>query len=175
MGIVLSGFIGALFATMLNIFYLYVSGKKNSVMTVLLEVVSYCDDIYSKLQFIHTVKYALYTGMIEELPQDDYQAVNREVSCILNTSRPGVKLAHIYGEGNVLWVFNELRSWFNIVSSILRKATSDNWAGEHEGIILKFSQQIDPLRTSFETMLLQEARVSSILKHAFKTILGTLL
>lgn len=173
MGILMSGLIGALFATILNIFYLYLSEQKKIRAEVLLEVVAYCDDIYKNLQFLHTLKNAAYTDKIKELPQDDYQATNRELTALLTSSRAGVKLALVYGEGDVLALFNELRSWFKIVSSVLRGATPSNWPAEHEGIILKFSQQIDPLRASFETMLLQEARLPSITKQTFKTIFHT--
>jgi len=174
MKILLSGIVGAFFATILNILYLYVSSQKKLRNEVLLEVVAYCDEIYKNLRILHVLKHSINTKKKEDLNEDeylDYRDASRKLTSLLTSSSPGIKLALVYGEGELLRVFNELRGWFNIVTSILRKATPDNWAEEHEGIMLKFAQQIDPLRTSFERMLLKEANVTSIIKQKVKRFL----
>lgn len=176
MEILLSGLLGALFATILTIFYQYVGEQNKLRVDVMLEAVAYFDDIYENLQILHALKDALYRKDKKELSEDelhDYREANHKLTALLLSSRPGIKVAFVYGEDHVLSVFNELRTWFRIVTSILRKATPENWAEEHEGIMLKFSQQIDPLRSSFERILLQEAHISSIIKQRLRTILGT--
>jgi hypothetical protein len=173
--ILLSGFLGALLATILNILYLYISAQIKLRAEVLVEVVAYCDDIYKNLQVLHVLRDILYTNMKEKLDDDeyrDYRDANKKLTALLNNSLPKVKIAIIYGEGHVLGVFNDLQSSFRKISSTLRKATKSNWAEEHKGIMLTYSRQIDPLRASLETMLLQESHVSSILSKAFKAIVN---
>lgn len=158
MDVLFSGLVGAFFATILTTYYSYVSDQWKWRANILLEVVAYCDDIYDNLQNLSVMKNASYTNKKKEINHDDYRDRSNNLSTLLKTSLPGVKLALIYGDGDMLGIFNQLRAEFHAVSSILRKATSDNWEKEQEKIMLKFSQKIDPMRASFESMLLQDAR-----------------
>ncbi len=168
----LSGFLGALIATILSIFYLYLSEQKKLRADVLLEAVAHSDEIYKHLIDLHTEKNAEYTDKKRGLLPEEYRIVSRELTALLLSSKPGIKLALVYGDSDVMGIFNELRSHFFKISSVLRGATRSGWVTEHHEIETIFAEKIDPLRASFERILLHEVRTFSIIKRSFKCYSG---
>lgn len=73
----LSGLIGALIATLLNIFYLYLFDQKKLRIDILLDAVAYSDNIYKHLIDLHTDKHAEYTGNKRGLLPDEYRIISR--------------------------------------------------------------------------------------------------
>jgi len=95
--------------------------------------------------------------------------VSRELTALLLSSRPGIKLALVYGDSSdVIEVFNELRSYYSTISSLLRNTTRSKWVTEHDEIMTIFTEKIDPLRASFEEILLDEVHPFAIIKNSFK-------
>lgn len=160
----LSGFIGALIATLLSVFYLYISEQSKLRSEVLLEVVAYCDDLYDRLQNIHVHKNGEYAEHKAMFTDDEYRQISREISSLLKSRIVHAKLAIAYGEGNILASLNSLIDDFGNATSILRKATRSNWFNEHKEIMGLFSQKIDPGRVSLEKALINGIRPIPIIK-----------
>lgn len=68
----LSGFLGALIATIPSVFYQYLSEQKKFRADVLLEAVAYSDEIYKHLIDLHTKKKAEYPDKKRGLDQAAY-------------------------------------------------------------------------------------------------------
>lgn len=62
MKLLLSGLIGALIASVLSIIYQYLREIIRRRMDIMLEVVSWSDDIYDRLQAVHSQKDSVRTG-----------------------------------------------------------------------------------------------------------------
>ena len=89
----LSGLIGALIATLLSLIYHHNSERKKMRSDVLLEIVSYCDDIYTLLRQMHVHKDHKYTGKKPALHADEYRLITRELTILLLSSKPSAKVA----------------------------------------------------------------------------------
>lgn len=159
----LSGLYGALIASILSIIYLYFSGQIRLRSELMLEVVAYCDDIYHRLSEMHVHKDRTYSEKKRGLTDDEYRKYSQDLSAFLKSSKIRAKIALVYGEGQVLGIYNELFASFLEVSSVLRSATRAAWLvkekKEVDGI---FSNKIEPLRYQLEKSLLEYARVSGV-------------
>jgi hypothetical protein len=164
----LSGFLGALIATILSLFYLYLSEQKKLRADIFLETVTYSDDIYMHLIDLRNEKNAEFTGKKRGLIPEEYRIVSRELTAMLLSSKPGIKLALVYGDSDVIGTFNELRSYYLKISSLLRCGSQGEWETELHNIDNIFSEKIGPLRSSFERLLLHEIQTFSILRRSFK-------
>ena len=169
----LSGLIGALIATILSVVYLYISEQARLRADVLLQIVDYCDDIYTHLQGLHTYKDAVYTNKKMPLTSDEYRKISRELTVLLTSSKSGAKLAIIYGESDAMAAYNMLRTRFLEASSLLRKATQDAWNQENIKIHNLFSEIIDPLRATIEDKLVKETRAPAIISGFVKYYMPT--
>jgi len=170
---VLSGLIGALIATILSVLYFYISEQAKLRADAMLEVVEYCDNIYTRLRELLTQKEAEYTGQKAYLTTDEYRTVNRQLTNLLTSSRTAAKITLIYGEGDVLAAFNALCFQFREVSSILREATKSTWHTEKDRILNLFDKKIDPHRAGTERLLLKESSSSAIMAGFFKRHMPT--
>ena len=168
----LSGLIGALIATLLSLIYHHNSERKKMRADVLLEIVSYCDDIYTLLRQMHVHRDHVYTGKKPALHSDEYRHISRELTVLLLSSKPAAKLALAYGEGKIMGLFNELKSCFLEVSSELRGATRSGWIIENEKVSTLFSKKIDPLRANLEKNLLIESQSIQLLPEHTKNSLN---
>jgi hypothetical protein len=169
MGILLSGLIGALIATLLSILYHQISEQKKIRGDALMDIVSYCDDVYTHLNQIHGHKQFKYLKKGTILNNDEYRIINRELTLLLVSSKPGVKLALAYGEGKTMAIFNKLRTYFLKVASKLREPTMDEWDKRSKEIFSIFSSEIDPLRINLERSLLNESKAIEIIIENFKS------
>ena len=168
----LSGLYGALIASILSIIYLYFSEQIKLRSEIMLEVVGYSDDIFSSLTQMHIHKDSMYTEEIPRLTPEEYKKVSNELTVLLLTTKIKVKIALVYGEGQVLGIFNQLWNNYIAVSSLLRTATRSAWVvKENKEIIDIFSNKIDPLRNQLEKLLLNNARVKGISKSLFPTFI----
>ncbi len=164
----LSGFVGALIATILSIFYLYLSEQARLRAEVMLEVVGYFDDIYTRLQMLHVDKDSGYTGKKKGLTDQEYRIASRTLKDLLNTSKVGVRLAIIYGEGHFTGTFNFLKSSCLEATEILWSATPQNWDEKNSQIIILFKEKIDPVRKNLERDLINGTRFLPIVKTFFQ-------
>lgn len=173
MGLLLSGLIGALIATLLSILYHHISEQKKIRSDALMEIATYCDEIYTHLILIHGHRNLKYFKKETILSNDEYRAINRELSSLLVSSKPGVKLVFAYGEGKIMGLFNKLKKYFNEVSSKLREPT-DDWGKRSKEIFIIFSEKIDPLRKNLERSLLGELRGIEIIVGTYRSIIDHL-
>jgi hypothetical protein len=165
-----SGLLGAIIATLLNVLYHYVSEQRKIKSDILLDIVSYIDEIYRHLIDMHVQKNAIYSNKKPLLNQDEYAIMSRSLTALLISSKPAAKLALVYGEGNIMQAFNELKKYFHEISSELRKSTKNDWV-EKNGIISRlFANEIDPLRAKLEELLLIESHHIEILKGIFRNL-----
>ena len=164
----LSGFIGAVIATLLSVLYFFISEQKKLRSDVMLEVVGYCDDIYRRLQDLHVHKGTVYTQNSEFLTPEEYRVVSRELISLLTSARTRAKLALVHGEGSTLAAFNGLQAQFQKASSIVRGATRSAWHQENASLHRLFAEEIDPRRAKFERLLLEKTRAFAIVMGFFK-------
>jgi hypothetical protein len=158
----LSGFIGALIATLLSVLYHYTSEQWRLRSEVMLEVAGYFDDIYTRLQMLFVDKGASYTGRKRGLTDEEYRITSRSLKDFLMTSRVGVRLALVYGEGDITGIFNYLKDSCLEAARILWSATEQDWEEKDTQIMTLFSQRIDPARKNLERTLLEDTRVHRI-------------
>jgi hypothetical protein len=156
--------IGALVGGIITVQYMYAADRRKVRAEVVLEVVSFCDDIFHLIQLMHVSKGAVFTRDFAQEPQagENYQQATERLTVLLKTSVPRVKLAIAYGEGDALRDFNALTDQFREVASILRRATRVAWVQENREIHQRFADVIDPTRARLESRLLSDARPASI-------------
>jgi hypothetical protein len=160
----LSGFIGALIATVLSVIYMYISEKYRLRSDCMLEVVGYFDDIYTLLQRLHVDKDASYTGKKRGLTDEEYRTSSKTLKDLLITTRVGVKLAIVYGEGDLSGMFNYLQENCLAATIILWGAAESDWTEKNKDIHKLFSERIDPLRKSMERKLIDGTKANIIIK-----------
>ncbi|MCK9375966.1 MAG: hypothetical protein M0P73_07440 [Syntrophobacterales bacterium] len=163
-----SGLLGAIIATLLSVLYHHISEQKKVRSDVLMEIVSYFDEIYRHLIDMHSYKDHEYMDKKSALHPDEYRMISRELTKLLISAKPATKLVIAYGEGNLMGTFNELKAIFHEVSSALRNSKRDNWESESERINILFSERIEPLRTTLQRSLLNELSTTMIVKETFK-------
>ena len=163
MEILLSGLLGALFATILTLMYNHVSDKSKVRADVLMEVVSYCDEIYLHLIEMQTHRNAKYVKEKSFLNQEEYNLKSRRLNSLLISSKPGAKLNIAYGEGEIMALYNSLTSHFLSVSGKLREAGIDTWEKDKAEISSIFEQEIDPLKIRLLTILSKKTKYTEIM------------
>ncbi len=156
--------IGALVGGIITVQYMYAADRRKVRAEVVLEVVSYCDEMFHLIQVMHVSKDALFTREFNQEPQAgvNYQQATERLTVLLKTSVPKVKLAIAYGEGDALRDFNVLTGHFMEVAHILRHATRVVWTQENTEIQRRFAELIDPARARLESRLLSDAGPASI-------------
>ncbi len=156
--------IGALIGGIVTVQYMYAADRRKIRAEVVLEVVSYCDEIYHLIQSMHGIKQVLFTPEFPQKPQAsaDYGEASRRLTVLLKTSAARVKLAIAYGDGDALGEFNALADQFRHVTTILRHASPATWTEEDQEIHRTFREQIDPMRQRLEKRLLSDALPASI-------------
>jgi hypothetical protein len=167
----LSGFIGALIATILTVVYMHITEQSRRRSDVMLEVVTFFDEIYTLLQRLHTDKDASFTGKKRGLTDEEYRISSKNLKDILFTSRVGVKLALVYGEGDLNGIFNYLKDKCLTASRILWGADESDWDNKNKEILTLFSEHIDPYRNTLEQKLIDGTKVKSILKDTVDHLL----
>ena len=163
MEMLLSGLLGALFATILTLIYNHVSDKSKIRSDVLMEIVSYCDQIYLQLIEMRTHRNAKYVKEKSFLTQEEYNLISRQLNSLLISSKPGAKLDLAYGEGEIMALYNALKTNFLSVSSKLRKAKIDTWARDVIEISEVFEKEIDPLKIQLFTTLSKKTKYTEII------------
>jgi hypothetical protein len=163
----LSGFIGALIATILSVAYLYVAEQIRLRTEVALEVVGYCDDVYNRLQSMHVHKDKVYTKTSTGLEPEVYRAISRELSVLIKSTKTHAKLEIAYGASDSVAALNRLSYYFREASSILWGATENDWSVKGKEILTLFEKVIDPMRTELQHKLIDGTRVRTIAKHFF--------
>lgn len=170
----LSGLIGALAATVLSVVYHWNSENRTLRRELLVDVVAYFDEIYNRLQFLHTVKDGNVDTAWVYLKEDEYGAMSRELSVLLTSSTLHAKLALIYGEGELLGEFNALRSRLINIASKLRTTKLSDWPEESVNIRGEFQGKIDPMRAQIERNLRLGASLGAKITEGLQPIKGVL-
>jgi hypothetical protein len=161
--LLLSGLIGALIASVLSILYQYLTEIIRRRRDIMIEVVSWSDDIYDRLQAVQTQKDTVYpVGAKRYLTDDEYREISRELKTMLLSSKTHAKINLIYGEGEELKMFNALREELLRIARIIWTANEKNWTESSKKIIQDFGDKIDPLRQSIERGFILRTRVRSV-------------
>ena len=153
----LSGFLGALIATLLTIFYQIYAQKMRISAEITIKVIEWIENIYFLLQDLQVQAEGVYKYNKEYLSQEDYNAKCRELRNKLLSSKLEVHLSLIYGESSKeVQVFNSLKSKLTEASSILIDAKKNNWTETEQKIMNLFSNDIDPQHHQIKEMLMQK-------------------
>lgn len=175
MGFLLSGFIGALIATLISLIYLYISEKSRLRSEVALKVIGHFDEIYKRIEAIHNQKNSIFTGTKRALTNEEYRILSWTLKDLLLISTVSAKLEIIYGEGNnVIGSFNYLEKIFRGLAEILWSAAEDNWDKKNKQIFILFKDKIDPARKNLERTLIDGTRTHKIIKDFGKHCLDTI-
>lgn len=161
----LSGFIGALIATILSVAYLYIAEQIRQRTEIALEVVGFCDEIYNRLQFMHVHKEKAYTQGGIELEPEVYRANSRELATLIKSTKTHAKLEIVYGAGASVAALNGLSHHFREASSILWGATEKDWAEKGVQLHNLFKNVIDPMRAGLQRELIDGTRIKAIMEH----------
>lgn len=160
----LSGFIGALIATILSVVYLYIAEQAKLRTEVALEVVGYCDDVYHRLELMHVHKEKVYTNTGAGLEGDQYRAVSLELSELIKSTKTHAKLQIVYGPSSSMALLNGLSQHFREATSILRGATANDWSENGKQVFDLFEKKIEPMRTELQQQLIAGTQAMAIAK-----------
>lgn len=169
MKLLLSGFIGAFIATLLSIFYSYITEQVRHRREIMIKVVEWADDIYDKLEFLHVQKEKAYTEGKRALSDEEYWKMSKELKRTLLSSKISAMVALVYGEQEEVRKINALQGELLKILSSLYTSNKTKWEELNEDINEKFKKVIDPLRISISRRFLIGTRVSSILGDLFKS------
>ena len=173
MRLLLSGLIGAFIATTLTIIYNYIREQVRHRRDVMMQAVSWVDDVYDRLQMIQVQKERMYTGKEPALSTEEYRITTREVKTLLLSSKIPVLVALVYGEGNEVQKINALQGEMTKVAEMLWQANKDIWDDSSKKIYLSFSKIIDPIKEDTFKRFLHGTRPRSIAIDFLKSNLPT--
>jgi hypothetical protein len=163
----LSGFIGALIATVLSVIYLYLAEQAKLRTEIALEVVGYCDDIYDRLQLMHVHKDNIYTHTGLGMHPDEYRTTSHELSRLIKATKTHAKLEIVYGPGESVAALNELSHHFQETTGLLRSATEADWEEQGPQILELFKIRIEPLRKNLQRKLISGTKATAIANDLF--------
>ncbi len=163
----LSGFIGAVIATILSVIYLYFAEQWKLRTEIALEVAAYCDDIYDRLQSMHGHKDTVYKHSGSGMHPDEYRANSHELSRLLKATKTHAKLEITYGASQSVAALNELSHHFREIASLLMGATETDWSQKSQLVFEIFQTRIDPVRKDLQRKLIDGTRVSAIAYDLF--------
>lgn len=161
----LSGFAGALIATILSVIYLYFSEKSKIRTELVLEIVGFCDEFYNLIINLKYLKNIEFTKPGSQIDIEEYRAFSKSLTNLIITTKLQAKTALIYKESEVFKLFMELSNCFRDAASILRKSTRSGWVIEEKEISELLISKIEPLRKDLLTNLLKSTSVTSITKN----------
>jgi hypothetical protein len=173
MKLLLSGLIGAFIATTLTIIYNYIREQVRHRRDVMMQAVSWVDDIYDRLQMMQVQKERVYAGKEPAITTEEYKITTREVKTLLLSSKIPVLVALVYGEGNEVQKINALQGEMTKVAEILWQANKDTWDEASKKIFLSFSKIIDPVKEATFKRFLHGTRARSIVSDFLKSNLST--
>ncbi|MDP8212258.1 MAG: hypothetical protein P9X22_03070 [Candidatus Zapsychrus exili] len=173
MNILLSGLIGALFATMLSVVYQYASEQAKYRGDLLIEVVNWLDAIYVRLQAMQIHKEGVYNSKELSLNNEEYRNLSKEVRKFLLSDKITSLVALTYGEGRKLQLANALKGEMTKAAEILWASNEENWKQSCANILDSFKNKIDPIKIEALNAFLEGAKIYSVMKDAFKVIFPT--
>ncbi len=162
-GILLSGLIGALAASVLAVFYHYVSLISTRRFEVMLLAVDYLDEINYLTRQIEQYKARKYTENREVMTSEEYRSHCNKLDSLLTSSKIHARVALVYGEDSAtLEKFNQLRAKMTDATVRLFNATQKNWLQASAQLHDAFAKDIDPLRLATELELLRGAGFKAV-------------
>lgn len=167
MGILLSGLIGALIASLLAIFYQLISLKAKKRFEIMLSVVNYCDELnYNSRNLEQLFKRGLVNS-------DEYKQLSNKTDLLLTSSKVKALIALTYGENSrELDKFDELHQELFNAALVLFRAKQGKEAETSELIREKFENVIDPLRHILEIELLRGSSFWSVLIYYIRGLMN---
>lgn len=172
LSVLLSGLIGALIGSIVSSYYLEIAQQRRLRVEVLMEIVDYCDEIYNRLEIMHAHIERVYTGKPAKITQEEYNTNSRELSELVKSSRPHVKLEAAYGFGPAVWHLDWMREAFQKAMLTLAGATQESWADEGIKVQTLFSKQIDPMRAKVQAALINGTKLRWIAIPTFSRVLA---
>lgn len=175
MGNLLSGLFGAIIATLLTVLYLYFTEKIRRRYEVYLEVVTYLDEIYIRLQAIFSYTDKMYGGFAElhfdatGLTEEDIHKANLKVIELILSHGIRRKVAAEYGKGQILIDLVELLDLLKRIYNELFIASKDACI-DNVGINDLFRKKVDPLRTRLQDQLMRELSAINIIKQLLDSL-----
>lgn len=163
----LSGLIGALIASILTIIYLYFTENIKFRETILLEIIDYLENIYHRVQTIHSLKKNLFTN--KQKIEINHKKIYEELAFLLKTSSPHTKLRLAYGEGKELQKLNYFSNEIRNISLLLFNTNEENWEINNSKILLIISK-VEIQKNLLITYLFDGRSIVSILKFKVSEI-----
>jgi len=158
----LSGLIGALIATGFSILYHYFAEQVRRRAQLMLEVVSWADDIFDNLQVMLVAKERVYAIKDHLLTDEEYRKLTRELKIKLLSSATHAKVALIYGEDEEMRIMNALRGELEKIFESLLDTKEATWRATATEIASLIENEITPLRKRIERRFLSGARIRSV-------------
>jgi len=160
----LSGFIGALIATVITIIYLYISEQVRKRSEVVLDVVGHIDEFYHLIQEVVVYKDSLFKQE-ETMTVEEHQSMQRRINVLIKSFSIIAKVGLVYGEYSMeLSKFSQLMNVLGKIPTLLRKADKDTWKNDYKKIMVEFENEIDPLKHVVQIDLLRSTNPVQIIK-----------
>ena len=173
MGILVSGLIGALLATLFSVLYNHISEQVKWRIDLTMANVEWLDNIYARLRSIQIHKDGVYKGEKPFLSDEEFRKHSYEVSILLLSEKIKIQVALIYGEGEKLQKINTLQGELTKIAQMLWAADKNTWDQVNKKIMETFSKTIDPLRGNVSKDFLLSAKKITMFKNVLKTIFST--
>jgi len=161
----LSGFIGALIATMITIIYLYISEQVRKRSEVVLATIGHTDEFYHLIQEVLVYKDFLFKQAEQSITSEEYKFMQRRMIVLIKSFSIIAKVGLVYGEysmelSNFVRLMNELGK----VAILSTKADNNTWENDYKKIMVEFEKTVDPLKKMVQIDLLRSTNPVQIIK-----------
>ena len=174
MAVLLSGLIAAVVATLLSVYHFHLAEKIRKRTDVLLETVSWSDDLYAHIAQLHVCKKRAYTGQQVGVKKEQIQENDEEMRRKLISSTIRAKTLLIYGKGDELKMITAISQEFKMAVTALCEARKETWT-ESEQQIEKSLTTIDSLRGSILIKAYEGTRFWLVVYEPFRPFVAFLL
>ncbi len=172
MDVLLSGFVGALIATLITVIYLYISEQIRRRFEVTLDAIGYTDELYNLIQIVIGYKDSLYTRNIESMSIEEYQSKQRKINSLVTSFKIIAKVRLVYGEYSIeLLNFHKLMTELQKIPYLLWETRIDTWKNDYKKIMDSLEDVIDPLRRSMHVDFLRSTNLISVIKSKYVNLI----
>lgn len=169
--VAISALIGGLVASLISIWFQYVSDKIRSRKYIIITVTDWIDNIYTRLQVLSADKESRLMHGQKSMTSQEYRTMNNEMRIFLLSNKIFMEVICEYGEGRIMNQIKSIQDSMLTAASFFWNAQQETWNDSHAQMINLFNTQIDPLREKIMNDFfnsLKEFSIYNILKRKLK-------
>ena len=173
MHILLSGLLGAAFATLFSLLYNHIAEQVKWRIDLAMSSIDWLDNIYTRLISLQIHKERKYTKKEPYLSDEEYRRISNEVRALLLSEKMKTQVVLIYGEGDKMQKINALQGELEKVATTLWTANENTWTESSKNILNSFDKVIDPIKATIMREFVVSARKTTMLKNLLRGIFPT--